>query len=125
MAKALASFIAVLSVLLIPALSTASAENLPVAVDRYAQACTKTGGSETHYLDGGNSGVIYCTWLPRDRTECKVGSNQVNQCMIRCSSNACVAANPNKHLPVWPLSGGPKKMAPVDTLAPQQLAPVN
>lgn len=122
MSKALACLLAVFSVLLTAA---AAAENLPVPVDRYAQACTKTGGSATRHLDSGNSGVVYCAWLPRDSTECKVGSNQVNRCTIRCNSNACLAANPDKHQPVWPLSGGPKKMAPVDTLAPGQLAPVN
>lgn len=103
----------------------ASAENLPVTMDRYAQACTKTGGAITRPYSG--TGVAYCTWTTaRDRTECKVGSSQVNRCMIRCSSNACINANPDKDHPVWPLSGGPKRFdAPLDTLPTQQMAPVN
>lgn len=103
----------------------AAAENLPVTVERYAAACGATGGSITRNLNNSGTGVVYCLWQPRDRTECKVGSNQVNICTIRCSSNACVNANPNKHQPLWPLSGGPRNTAPVDTLMPGTLAPVN
>jgi len=103
----------------------AVAENLPVTMDRYAQACTKTGGAITRPYSG--TGVAYCTWTTaRDRTECKVGSSQVNRCTIRCSSSACINANPDKDHPVWPLSGGPKRFdAPLDTLPQQQMAPVN
>ena len=103
------------------------AENLPVSADRYGKACLKTGGEFTRNLNSSGVGTVYCLWQPRDRTECKVGGNQVNICMIRCSSNSCLVANPEKDRPIWPLSGGPnkKKMAPVDTLAPGTLAPVN
>jgi len=64
----------------------------------------------------------------RDGTECKVGSNQVNICSIRCSTDACYAANPIKEQPIWPLNGAPsrrKLLAPTDTLAPATAAPVN
>jgi len=105
----------------------ALAENLPVTVQRYTQACEKTGGALTNNLGSGGSGVIYCLWASRgERTECKVGAFQVNRCGIRCRSDACYNANPEKDMPTWPLSGGPsRKNMPVDTLAPGQLAPVN
>jgi len=129
MTKALVSllslvvFVAMLVVVQAP---RAAAENLPVAVDRYAKACNKTGGGITRNLNNSGTGTVYCLWQPRDRTECKVGGNQVNICTIRCSSNAFTVANPDKHQPNWPLSGGPKKnVAPMDTLMPDTLAPVN
>ncbi len=105
----------------------ALAENLPVTVARYSQACTKTGGAITNGLNNSGTGTLYCLWAARrDGTECKVGSNQVNICSIRCSTDACHAANPEKSKPTWPLSGGPsRKNMPVDTLAPGTLAPVN
>jgi len=126
MAKTLACFLLLLSILALADAPRAAAENLPVTVDRYAQACTKTGGGMTRGLNGSGTGVVYCAWEIHGRTECKVGSNQVNICTIRCRSDTCYAANQYKDRPIWPLSGGPKKnVAPMDTLAPDTLAPVN
>jgi hypothetical protein len=129
MNKALASLLVLAVVVAMIALvQMARAENLPVTVERYQQACTKVHGAFTRNLNGGNTGTIYCVWAtPRDRTECKVGSNQVNVCTIRCSSDACYVANPRKDRPVWPLNGGPGKqgVAPTGTLAPDTLAPAN
>ena len=128
MLKALASWFLLLAVTLALGVATvprAGAENLPVTAERYGKACQKTGGEFTRNLNNSGVGTVYCLWQPRDRTECKVGGNQVNVCMIRCSSAACVGANPDKSHPVWPLSGGPKRTAPVDTLAPGELMPVN
>lgn len=116
-------------VLLLAAVPRASAENLPVTVDRYSEACLKTGGGIDNGLNSGGTGTLYCLWPQRrDGTECKVGSYQVNICSIRCSTEACYAANPIKERPIWPLNGGPsrrKLLAPTDTLAPGTLAPVN
>ncbi len=122
-----------LACLLVPALlicgmPPAAAENLPVSVSRYAKACFKTTGELTKHLNNSGTGVIYCLWASGgDGTECKVGSNQVNVCTIRCRSDACLAANPDKHNPLWPLNGGPGKkiMAPGGTLAPDTMAPAN
>ena len=129
MLKALASWCLLLAVSLALGVATAPravAENLPVTAERYGKACKKTGGEYTRNLNSGGVGTVYCLWQPRDRTECKVGSNQVNVCMIRCSSEACVAANPDKSHPVWPLNGGPKNAAPVNgILQPDTLAPSN
>src|SRR5262245_49095325 len=129
MAKFLACFLVSLLVLLFAGASrVAMAENLPVSVDRYSQACAKTGGAITNGLNNSGVGTIRCLWATRrDGTECKVGSYQVNICGIRCSTDACYAANPDKSKPIWPLNGGPtkKQMAPTGTLAPDTLAPVN
>lgn len=122
-----------LACLLVPALlicvaPPAAAENLPVSVSGYAKACFKTTGEFIKHLNSGGTGVVYCRWAGgNDSTECKVGSNQVNVCAIRCQSDACLAANPDRHNPLWPLNGGPGKkiMAPGDTLAPDTLAPAN
>ena len=122
----LLSLVAVAALLVLAQAPRARAENLPVSADRYGEACKKTGGEFTRNLNSSGVGTVYCLWQPRDRTECKVGGNQVNICMIRCSSNSCIVANPDKHQPNWPLSGGPKKnVAPMDTLMPDTLAPVN
>jgi hypothetical protein len=129
MNRALASLLVFAVVVVLVALvQMARAENLPVTVQRYEQACTKVHGALTRNLNSSNVGTIYCVWAPqRDRTECKVGSNQVNVCTIRCSSDACYVANPRKDKPVWPLNGGPGRqgVAPAGTLAPDTLAPVN
>ena len=129
MVKLLACFLALGFVLLLAAAPRASAENLPVSVDRYSEACLKAGGGIDNGLNNSGTGTLYCLWPQRrDGTECKVGSNQVNICSIRCSTDACYAANPIKERPVWPLSGGPsrrKLLAPTDTLAPATAAPVN
>ncbi|HEV8389150.1 MAG TPA: hypothetical protein VGQ35_04860 [Dongiaceae bacterium] len=129
MVKHLACFLLLGCILLLAAASRASAENLPVTVDRYSEACLKVGGGIGNGLNGSGTGTLYCLWPERrDGTECKVGSYQVNICSIRCSSEACYAANPIKERPIWPLSGGPsrrKLLAPTDTLAPGTLAPVN
>ena len=125
MVKVLVGCLCLLSAVLV-AMPTAWAENLPVPVERYSHACLATAGTVSLQLDSGNSGVVYCTWAPaRDRTECKVGSNQVTVCTIRCATAICLAANPNRTKPVWPLKGGPKRAAPADTLAPGELAPAN
>ena len=126
MIRLLAGLCVLISILFLFDARPASAENLPVTVQRYGQACAKVGGVVDQVFDSGGSGIVHCTWAAaRDITECKAGSNQVTVCTIRCSSAACLSANPNKHLPVWPLSGGPGKRLPIDTLAPQQMAPVN
>ena len=128
MAKFLACFLVLVSILICADAARVRAENLPVTVERYTQACTKTGGAINNGLNSSGTGTLYCLWATRrDGTECKVGSNQVNICSIRCSTEACYAANPEKTKPTWPLSGGPTKkfMAPTDTLAPGTLAPVN
>ena len=120
MVKLSACFLVLGFALLLAAAPRASAENLPVSVDRYNEACLKAGGG---------TGTLYCLWPQRrDGTECKVGSYQVNICSIRCSTDSCYAANPIKEQPTWPLSGGPsrrKLLAPTDTLAPATAAPVN
>jgi hypothetical protein len=41
--------------------------------------------------------------VPAEGTECGVTSSQI----IRCGSEACYAANPEKDRPTWPLDGGP------------------
>ena len=129
MTRILACLFLLLSVLVLADAPRALAENLPVTAERYTQACAKTGGELTNGLGSGGSGIIKCLWpTRRDGTECKVGGFQVNVCGIRCSTEACYAANPNKNQPTWPLSGGPSRkwnMAPVDTLAPGTLAPAN
>lgn len=130
MLKALASWSLLLALSLALGSATmprAMAENLPVSAERYGQACTKTGGAFTRNLSNSGIGTVYCLWAAaRDRTECKVGSNQVNVCTIRCSSAACLGANPDKSRPVWPLNGGPKNAAPVDGIPqPDTLAPAN
>lgn len=122
----LLSLVAFVAMLVVVQAPRVAAENLPVSADRYGEACKKTGGEFTRNLNNSGVGTVYCLWRPRDRTECKVGGNQVNICMIRCSSNSCLVANPYKDRPIWPLSGGPKKnAAPMDTLMPGTLAPVN
>lgn len=127
MAKLLACFGVSLLVLLCADAARVRAENLPVTVERYTQACTKVGGELTNGLGSGGSGIIKCLWpTRRDGTECKVGSYQVNRCGIRCSTDACYAANPDKNQPTWPLNGGPSRkfnMSP--TLTPGTLAPAN
>jgi hypothetical protein len=129
MVKRLACFLLPGFVLLAAAPPRASAENLPVTVDRYSEACVKTGGGIDSDLNSGGTGTLHCLWPKRrDGTECKVGSNAVNRCTIRCGSEACYAANPEKDLPLWPLNGGPsrkKMLAPTNTLAPDTLAPAN
>jgi hypothetical protein len=116
-------------ILLLAAAPRTAAENLPVGVDRYSEACLKAGGGIDNGLNSGGTGTLYCLWPQRrDGTECKVGSNQVNICSIRCSTEACYAANPIKDRPNWPLNGGPsrrKLLAPTNTLTPGTAAPVN
>jgi hypothetical protein len=129
MVKLPACFLALGFVLLAADPPRASAENLPVTVDRYSDACVKTGGGIDRALNSTGTGTLYCLWPQRrDGTECKVGSNSVNRCSIRCSTEACYAANPEKDRPLWPLNGGPsrkKMLAPTNTLAPDTLAPAN
>ncbi len=127
MAKFLACFLVCLAILMIADAARVQAENLPVSVDRYSQACAKTGGAITNGLNSGGTGTLYCLWATRrDGTECKVGSYQVNICGIRCSTDACYAANPDKHQPTWPLNGGPsRKLNVAPTLTPDTMAPAN
>ena len=129
MVRLLACFLLLGSIVLLSAAPRASAENLPVTADRYGEACLKVGGEVQRGLNNSGTGTLYCLWSTRrDGTECKVGSYQVNICSIRCSTEACYAANPIKERPTWPLNGGPsrrKLLAPTDTLAPATMAPVN
>lgn len=129
MIKLSACFLALGFALLLAASPRALAENLPVSVDRYNAACIKAGGGVDNGLNSSGTGTLHCLWPQRrDGTECKVGGYQVNVCSIRCSTDACYAANPVKERPTWPLSGGPSRrnmLAPTDTLAPAAAAPVN
>ncbi len=129
MVKLLACFLLLGFVLLAVDPPRAAAENLPVTVARYSDACVKTGGGIDSALNSGGTGTLYCLWPKRrDGTECKVGSNAVNRCSIRCSTEACYAANPEKDSPLWPLNGGPSRRqipATTNTLAPDTLAPAN
>jgi hypothetical protein len=115
-------------VLVLTEASAASAESLPVTVDRYSQACVNAGGGVTRSIDSGGAGNLLCLWSQREGTECGVSSFQVMHCIIRCSSEACYAANPNKDRPTWPLNGGPKRkkiLPPVDLQNAPTLAPAN
>jgi hypothetical protein len=123
----------VMPVLVMPALviawgPVAAAENLPVTVERYSQACVRAGGGVTRSIDASGAGSLLCLWSQREGTECGVTSSQVMHCIIRCGSEACYAANPEKDRPTWPLDGGPhlkKLKVPTDLSKTPMLAPAN
>lgn len=87
----------------------ALAENLPVSIDRYADACRQTGGGVGTYTNDG-ARLVSCKWTSHGRTDCLLETDQVQRCIIGCTSAVCLAENPSSENPKWPLNGGPKRL---------------
>ena len=102
----------------------AAAETLPVTIDRYVDACRKTGaGIGTYTNDGAR--LVSCKWTSHGKTDCLLENDQVTSCVIACTSTVCLAENPSSANPKWPLNGGPKRLPTVKAPTTGTNAPAN
>ena len=106
------------------AATSARAEDLPVSIDRYADACRKTGGGVGTYTNDG-ARLVSCKWTSHGKTDCLLETDQVQRCTIACASVVCLADNPSSQTPKWPLNGGPKRLPTNKAPTTGTNAPVN